>query len=106
MVVYCQNVTHLPPPLPWCVRCVRGKARQSPHTRISWEQRAVKAPIAMIDVAYLKDSLEVITGPTTAADALTAVLVGVGERTRYPLSLVVEETECAKQFLRDAVVNV
>ena len=41
-------LTHYPP-APWCLSCVRGKARQDPHLTISWQTRSLKPPIIMID---------------------------------------------------------
>ena len=49
------NVSHLPPQ-PWCEHCVRGRAPEGDHKRVSFERADKELPLIAFDFAFLKTS--------------------------------------------------
>ena len=63
------------PPQPWCEHCVRGRAPEGDHKRVSLEQADRELPVLTFDFAFLKTSQ--VSGRTIAADAYATQLVAV-----------------------------
>ena len=68
------NVSHLPPQL-WCEHCVRGRAPEADHKRVTFEQADKELPVIAFDFAFLKTSQG--SERTTVADAYATQLVAV-----------------------------
>ena len=68
------NVSHLPPQ-PWCEHCVRGRAPEGDHKRVTFEQADKELPVIAFDFAFLKTSQG--SERTTVADAYATQLVAV-----------------------------
>ena len=68
------NVSHLPPQ-PWCEHCVRGRAPEGDHKRVSFERADKELPVIAFDFAFL----ETCQGSerTRVADAYATQLVAV-----------------------------
>ena len=68
------NVSHLPPQS-WCEHCVRGRAPEGDHKRVTFEQADRELPVIAFDFAFLKTSQG--SGRTIVADAHATQLVAV-----------------------------
>ena len=68
------NVSHLPPQ-PWCEHCVRGRAPEGDHKRVSFERADKELPVIAFDFAFLKTSQG--SERTSVADAYATQLVAV-----------------------------
>ena len=68
------NVSHSPPQ-PWCEHCVRGRAPEGDHKRVTFEQADKELPVIAFDFAFLKTSQG--SGRTIVADAYATQLVAV-----------------------------
>ena len=68
------NVSHLPPQ-PWCEHCVRGRAPEGDHKRVSFERADKELPVIAFDFAFLKTSQG--SERTRVADAYATQLVAV-----------------------------
>ena len=68
------NVSHSPPQ-PWCEHCVRGRAPEGDHKRVTFEQADKELPVIAFDFAFLKTSQG--SGRAIVADAYAMQLVAV-----------------------------
>ena len=68
------NVSHLPPQ-PWCEHCVRGRAPEGDHKRVTFERADKELPVIAFDFAFLKTSQG--SERTRVADAYATQLVAV-----------------------------
>ena len=68
------NVSHLPPQ-PWCEHCVRGRAPEGDHKRVTFERADKELPVIAFDFAFLKTSQG--SERTSVADAYATQLVAV-----------------------------
>ena len=68
------NVSPLPPQ-PWCEHCVRGRAPEADHKRVTFERADKELPVIAFDFAFLKTSQG--SERTSVADAYATQLVAV-----------------------------
>ena len=99
------ELAHLPYK-PWCLTCLRGKARADPHTRVEWTARAARPPMVQFDFAYLKSTGELCApGPQAPQEAWATILVGVDENTRFPFALNVENKSESNIYMHKQCVQ-
>ena len=67
-------MSHLPPQ-PWCEHCVRGRAPEADHKRVTLERADKELPVIAFDFAFLKTSQG--SERTSVADAYATQLVAV-----------------------------
>ena len=73
--------------MPWCLHCLAGKAKATPHLRISQEARSYRPPLVGFDFIFMKSDCSL---QDIAAGAWATTLVGVDEQSRRTPAITVD----------------